>query len=96
MCPAGLKTIVGALFQSVKKLADVMILTVFCLSIFALVGLQLFMGTLKNKCVQIPRNSSEINWTEYLTNDSEYLTFYWIGLHFTFCSNLASFVITVT
>uniref|UniRef100_A0A674F749 Sodium channel protein n=1 Tax=Salmo trutta TaxID=8032 RepID=A0A674F749_SALTR len=46
----GLKTIVGALIQSVKKLSDVMILTVFCLSVFALVGLQLFMGNLRNKC----------------------------------------------
>uniref|UniRef100_A0A5F8ARJ4 Sodium channel protein n=1 Tax=Macaca mulatta TaxID=9544 RepID=A0A5F8ARJ4_MACMU len=48
----GLKTIVGALIQSVKKLSDVMILTVFCLSVFALIGLQLFMGNLKHKCVQ--------------------------------------------
>ncbi|XP_067265956.1 sodium channel, voltage-gated, type I-like, alpha isoform X3 [Chanodichthys erythropterus] len=47
----GLKTIVGALIQSVKKLSDVMILTLFCLSVFALVGLQLFMGVLKHKCV---------------------------------------------
>ncbi|KFQ88386.1 Sodium channel protein type 5 subunit alpha, partial [Phoenicopterus ruber ruber] len=47
----GLKTIVGALIQSVKKLADVMILTVFCLSVFALIGLQLFMGNLRHKCV---------------------------------------------
>uniref|UniRef100_A0ACB8G1T2 Uncharacterized protein n=1 Tax=Sphaerodactylus townsendi TaxID=933632 RepID=A0ACB8G1T2_9SAUR len=68
----GLKTIVGALIQSVKKLSDVMILTVFCLSVFALVGLQLFMGNLRHKCVQWPpRNSSEANeldanWTEYV------------------------------
>ncbi|XP_010128010.1 PREDICTED: sodium channel protein type 5 subunit alpha-like, partial [Chlamydotis macqueenii] len=48
----GLKTIVGALIQSVKKLADVMILTVFCLSVFALIGLQLFMGNLRHKCVR--------------------------------------------
>ncbi|XP_024922114.1 LOW QUALITY PROTEIN: sodium channel protein type 4 subunit alpha B-like [Cynoglossus semilaevis] len=48
----GLKTIVGALIQSVRKLADVMILTVFCLSIFALIGLQLFMGILRQKCVR--------------------------------------------
>uniref|UniRef100_A0A8C5PRQ0 Sodium channel protein n=1 Tax=Leptobrachium leishanense TaxID=445787 RepID=A0A8C5PRQ0_9ANUR len=48
----GLKTIVGALIQSVKKLGDVMILTVFCLSVFALIGLQLFMGHLKQKCVR--------------------------------------------
>ncbi|KAJ1136941.1 hypothetical protein NDU88_003354 [Pleurodeles waltl] len=50
----GLKTIVGALIQSVKKLADVMILTVFCLAVFALIGLQLFMGNLKQKCVRWP------------------------------------------
>uniref|UniRef100_A0A6I8QCC2 Sodium channel protein n=1 Tax=Xenopus tropicalis TaxID=8364 RepID=A0A6I8QCC2_XENTR len=50
----GLKTIVGALIQSVKKLSDVMILTVFCLSVFALIGLQLFMGHLRNKCLQWP------------------------------------------
>uniref|UniRef100_A0A8C6LRW5 Sodium channel protein n=1 Tax=Nothobranchius furzeri TaxID=105023 RepID=A0A8C6LRW5_NOTFU len=48
----GLKTIVGALIQSVKKLTDVMILTVFCLSVFALIGLQLFMGLLRQKCVR--------------------------------------------
>uniref|UniRef100_A0A4X2LR45 Sodium channel protein n=1 Tax=Vombatus ursinus TaxID=29139 RepID=A0A4X2LR45_VOMUR len=54
----GLKTIVGALIQSVKKLSDVMILTVFCLSVFALIGLQLFMGNLRNKCVQWPPTNS--------------------------------------
>lgn len=56
-----MKTIVGALIQSVKKLADVMILTVFCLSVFALIGLQLFMGNLKQKCVRMPNPS---NYTE--------------------------------
>ncbi|XP_012590773.1 PREDICTED: sodium channel protein type 11 subunit alpha isoform X2 [Condylura cristata] len=49
---SGLKVIVGALLRSVKKLVDVMILTLFCLSIFALVGQQLFMGTLNQKCVR--------------------------------------------
>uniref|UniRef100_A0A674C9T0 Sodium channel protein n=1 Tax=Salmo trutta TaxID=8032 RepID=A0A674C9T0_SALTR len=60
----GLKTIVGALIQSVKKLSDVMILTVFCLSVFALIGLQLFMGNLRHKCVIWPINSTE----NYLAN----------------------------
>ncbi|KAG7325513.1 hypothetical protein KOW79_011829 [Hemibagrus wyckioides] len=41
-----LKTIVGALIQSVKKMVDVMILTNFALAVFALIGLQLFMGNL--------------------------------------------------
>uniref|UniRef100_A0A8C0PFQ3 Sodium channel protein n=1 Tax=Canis lupus familiaris TaxID=9615 RepID=A0A8C0PFQ3_CANLF len=55
----GLKTIVGALIQSVKKLSDVMILTVFCLSVFALIGLQLFMGNLKHKCLRDPLDDNE-------------------------------------
>ncbi|MCJ8730023.1 hypothetical protein PDJAM_G00113350 [Pangasius djambal] len=67
----GLKTIVGALIQSVKKLSDVMILTVFCLSVFALIGLQLFMGNLRQKCVRVPQwndtqSSTESNLTTAL------------------------------
>ncbi|KAG8432389.1 hypothetical protein GDO86_016869 [Hymenochirus boettgeri] len=62
----GLKTIVGALIQSVKKLSDVMILTVFCLSVFALIGLQLFMGHLRNKCMLLPVNSSFIMNDKYI------------------------------
>ncbi|XP_044280931.1 sodium channel protein type 5 subunit alpha-like [Varanus komodoensis] len=47
----GLKVIITSLLLSVKKLANVMLLTIFCLAVFALVGLQLFMGNLRNKCV---------------------------------------------
>uniref|UniRef100_A0A8B9D0N3 Sodium channel protein n=1 Tax=Anser brachyrhynchus TaxID=132585 RepID=A0A8B9D0N3_9AVES len=66
----GLKTIVGALIQSVKKLSDVMILTVFCLSVFALIGLQLFMGNLRNKCLQWPPDNStfEISVISYFNS----------------------------
>ncbi|XP_042744724.1 sodium channel protein type 5 subunit alpha-like isoform X2 [Lagopus leucura] len=63
---SGLKTIVGALIQSVKKLADVMILTVFCLSVFALIGLQLFMGNLRHKCVRDYTQFNFTNGTLYL------------------------------
>uniref|UniRef100_A0A8B9CSE8 Sodium channel protein n=1 Tax=Anser brachyrhynchus TaxID=132585 RepID=A0A8B9CSE8_9AVES len=63
---SGLKTIVGALIQSVKKLADVMILTVFCLSVFALIGLQLFMGNLRHKCVRDYTMFNFTNGTLYL------------------------------
>ncbi|XP_039225757.1 sodium channel protein type 8 subunit alpha isoform X8 [Crotalus tigris] len=79
----GLKTIVGALVQSVKKLSDVMILTVFCLSVFALIGLQLFMGNLRNKCVVWPIDLNEtylengtkgFNWEEYINNVSNFYT----------------------
>ncbi|XP_058027542.1 sodium channel protein type 8 subunit alpha isoform X11 [Ahaetulla prasina] len=79
----GLKTIVGALIQSVKKLSDVMILTVFCLSVFALIGLQLFMGNLRNKCVIWPIDLNEtylengtkgFDWEEYSNNMSNFYT----------------------
>ncbi|XP_074055167.1 sodium channel protein type 10 subunit alpha-like [Macrotis lagotis] len=59
----GLKIIVGALIHSVKKLVDVMVLTVFCLSVFALVALQLFKGNLRHKCI---KNCTYFN----VTNDS--------------------------
>uniref|UniRef100_A0A3B5A9U3 Sodium channel protein n=1 Tax=Stegastes partitus TaxID=144197 RepID=A0A3B5A9U3_9TELE len=77
----GLKTIVGALIQSVKKLSDVMILTVFCLSVFALIGLQLFMGNLRHKCVIWPINSTEnyltngskgFDWDDYIMNETNF------------------------
>lgn len=54
-----MKTIVAALIQSVKKMVDVMILTVFALSVLALVGLQLFMGNLRQKCVRWPIEMNE-------------------------------------
>uniref|UniRef100_A0A8C4M2Z7 Sodium channel protein n=1 Tax=Equus asinus asinus TaxID=83772 RepID=A0A8C4M2Z7_EQUAS len=72
----GLKTIVGALIQSVKKLSDVMILTVFCLSVFALVGLQLFMGNLRQKCVRWPQPFNDTNTTWY-GNDTWYSNDTW-------------------
>uniref|UniRef100_A0AAQ5XVT6 Sodium channel protein n=1 Tax=Amphiprion ocellaris TaxID=80972 RepID=A0AAQ5XVT6_AMPOC len=65
----GLKTIVGALIQSVKKLSDVMILTVFCLSVFALIGLQLFMGNLRQKCVRLPVAANASNSNYYYLPD---------------------------
>uniref|UniRef100_A0A8C5AQU6 Sodium channel protein n=1 Tax=Gadus morhua TaxID=8049 RepID=A0A8C5AQU6_GADMO len=82
----GLKTIVGALIQSVKKLANVMILTVFCLSVFALIGLQLFMGNLRQKCVVWPplflndslvdnfngTDNSTFDFHQYINNPENY------------------------
>ena len=71
----------GALLQSVKKLSDVMILTVFCLSVFALIGLQLFMGHLKQKCILDPEeliknatfHNVTFNLTEHNLNEGERL-----------------------
>lgn len=70
---SGLKTIVGALMEAVRRLRDVMILTVFVLSIFALVGLQLYQGSLRQKCVvkpPVPMNASE--FAAFTENSSMY------------------------
>lgn len=50
----GMKTIVGAVIESVKNLKDVIILTCFALSVFALLGLQVYMGVLTQKCILTP------------------------------------------
>uniref|UniRef100_A0A670IZS3 Sodium channel protein n=1 Tax=Podarcis muralis TaxID=64176 RepID=A0A670IZS3_PODMU len=69
----GLKVIIASLLQSVKKLANVMLLTVFCLAVFALVGLQLFMGNLKYKCVHASYLNKSISKEESCTlQDSVY------------------------
>lgn len=65
----GLKTIVGALMEAVRRLRDVMILSLFVLSIFALIGLQLYQGSLMRKCVLPPENFSREVWTELSSND---------------------------
>ncbi|XP_069117322.1 sodium channel protein para-like isoform X6 [Argopecten irradians] len=65
----GLKTIVGALLEAVRRLRDVMILTVFMLSIFALIGMQMYMGALRSKCVL---NTDNPNMT-----DEEYFDHIW-------------------
>ncbi|XP_037539055.1 sodium channel protein type 4 subunit alpha B [Nematolebias whitei] len=46
-----LKKTTEALIQLVKRLADVIILAAFFLSILALIGLHFFMGVLRNKCL---------------------------------------------
>ncbi|XP_037622668.1 sodium channel protein type 4 subunit alpha B-like isoform X1 [Sebastes umbrosus] len=80
----GLKTTVGDLVQSVKGLAGVIVLMVFCLSYFALIGLQLFMGSLKRKCVigfptelhynetEWDYNATQFHYNEYITNPENY------------------------
>ncbi|XP_059488703.1 sodium channel protein 60E-like isoform X4 [Neocloeon triangulifer] len=48
----GLKTIINALLHSFRQLAEVMTLTIFCLMVFALFALQVYMGELRNKCIE--------------------------------------------
>ncbi|XP_037914865.1 sodium channel protein para isoform X11 [Hermetia illucens] len=74
----GLKTIVGAVIESVKNLRDVIILTMFSLSVFALMGLQIYMGVLTQKCIKkFPMDGSwgnltDENWSNFNKNESNW------------------------
>uniref|UniRef100_A0A671E5J9 Sodium channel protein type 7 subunit alpha n=1 Tax=Rhinolophus ferrumequinum TaxID=59479 RepID=A0A671E5J9_RHIFE len=60
----GLKSYVGILLHCLKKLTGVIILALFFLSVFSLIGMELFMGKLKHKCLRWPQE----NETETLHN----------------------------
>ncbi|XP_054288733.1 sodium channel protein para-like isoform X6 [Macrosteles quadrilineatus] len=74
----GLKTIVGAVIESVKNLRDVIILTMFSLSVFALMGLQIYMGVLTQKCIKnfpddgSAGNLSDDTWFRWCSNSSNW------------------------
>ncbi|KAJ3623376.1 hypothetical protein MTP99_019606 [Tenebrio molitor] len=74
----GLKTIVGAVIESVKNLRDVIILTMFSLSVFALIGLQIYMGVLTQKCIKnFPMDGSwgnltDENWERFVSNKTNW------------------------
>ena len=78
----GLKTIVSAIVYSVKNLRDVIILTIFALAVFALLGLQVYMGVLSQKCVRdyptdpeelaLWGNLSDETWDYFMHNDSNW------------------------
>ncbi|VVC98097.1 unnamed protein product [Leptidea sinapis] len=74
----GLKTIVGAVIESVKNLRDVIILTMFSLSVFALMGLQIYMGVLTQKCIKVfPDDGSwgnltDENWERFCQNETNW------------------------
>lgn len=66
---SGLRTTVVAFVQSVKRLAHVAVLTVFWLSIFSMIALQIFMGSLRQKCIIMP-------WHRNLTSDFTLADYY--------------------
>eukprot|EP00064_Thunnus_orientalis_P018533 superscaffoldBa00004308_g18634 len=72
-----LRTTVGTLVQSVKRLANVIIVTVFFLSVFAAIGLQLFMGNLRQKCVINLSGNMSTNGSDFqeFINNPEYQYF---------------------
>lgn len=83
---SGLKTIINALLHSFKQLAEVMTLTIFCLMVFALFALQVYMGELRNKCVKnMESNNTQVDWKEYVLLNNRLNAWY---LKFTFCAIL--------
>ncbi|XP_051859441.1 sodium channel protein 60E isoform X1 [Drosophila albomicans] len=73
----GLKTIINALLHSFRQLAEVMTLTIFCLMVFALFALQVYMGELRNKCVRtVPAdwtNISHLDWQIWVNDTDNWL-----------------------
>ncbi|XP_052755867.1 sodium channel protein 60E isoform X4 [Galleria mellonella] len=74
----GLKTIINALLHSFKQLAEVMTLTIFCLMVFALFALQVYMGELRNKCVknfvgQPGENFTDEIWLQWIREPSRWI-----------------------
>ncbi|XP_049787947.1 sodium channel protein 60E-like [Schistocerca cancellata] len=71
----GLKTIINALLHSFRQLAEVMTLTIFCLMVFALFALQVYMGELRNKCVSRMNttNVTHAEFKEWIRNEDNWL-----------------------
>ncbi|XP_054090096.1 sodium channel protein 60E [Zeugodacus cucurbitae] len=73
----GLKTIINALLHSFRQLAEVMTLTIFCLMVFALFALQVYMGELRNKCVRnLPDdwvNTTDLEWRSWINDTDNWL-----------------------
>ena len=62
---------VNTLLRSLKLLSDVLVLFLFFLAVMALIGLQLFSGELRNKCVlSIPFVNVSFNLQERALNES--------------------------
>ena len=56
-----------------KMLWDVLILTMFFICIYALVGMQVFVGVLRNKCAEPVPENLQIPYKDYASNSSEYV-----------------------
>lgn len=66
----GLKIIVNSLIQSFFHLRDVMIFAFFVLTLFSLIGTQLYKGVLRGKCVLI--NNTNFNDSQPITDTRNY------------------------
>jgi len=94
----GLKTIVSAIIYSVKNLRDVIILTIFALAVFALLGLQVYMGVLSQICIKnfpyedeeylaAHGNFSDALWLKWMRNESSRYVSVVPGPEYIMCGN---------
>lgn len=68
----GLKIIINALLKSLRQLGDAILLSLFCMMVLALFGLQVYRGELRNKCVQqVP---PLVAWSDWVNNPDNWLT----------------------
>ena len=68
---------VNTLLRSLKLLSDVMVLFLFFLGVMALIGLQLFSGELRNKCIlNTPKGNLSVNLKERALNQSMWHVLY--------------------
>ena len=67
----GLRAMVNTLLRSLKLLSDVLVLFLFFLAVMALIGLQLFVGELRNKCVRDMPVNLTVDFNDYLQNESK-------------------------
>jgi voltage-gated sodium channel type II alpha len=63
---------VNAFLRSMRMLTDVLALSLFFISTFALVGMQLFVGVLRNKCVLSP-GQNVTDFQVFVANESKFL-----------------------
>lgn len=65
--------------KALRKLAGVFALTAFVLCVLSLIGLQVFMGTLRQKCIKLPTqgNQSSLSYS-YSDNNNETILFDYI------------------
>ena len=77
----GLRTIVNAIFHSMKPLIEVMLIMLFLLIIISLIALQAFKGVLRRRCVLMPNATIGFenftgNFSTYIADKSKYSFLY--------------------
>ena len=77
-----MKTIIAALLKAFRFLFEVIVLTLFCMMVFAMFALQVYQGILRQKCVldiDYAVNVDDYTYSQHIKNSGIYF------LHFFVC-----------